>query len=297
MSGPANPRDCKPPPSGVAVAARLHCGQWARVVWPLLTATRGFLIAYNRVPYAASIGFTLATGETMMRRSLILAGVLALVACAHPQNPDSNANSTGNSSASLGAGPPLRPPAPSPARKYDGPFGLQAGLSIDEVKKSAPDLVETQEQPGWYSTTTVPTPHPSFESYGLQFSAKSGLCRLTGVGKNISTGSDGSEVRSQFDDLTSAITERYGHGKKYDFYTGGGSGEPQYWMMYLKDKDQVLGMAWEKDTGAKLPPTISSIVVRASALDMRTGIVYIMYNFSNIGDCTSEEKASKNKAL
>jgi hypothetical protein len=232
-------------------------------------------------------------GEKTMLKALTLTGVLVLSACTQSQNADSTGKVAVD--ASLGKGPTSSPAAPS--KKYDGPFGLQSGLTVEEVKRSVPDLTPDDNKPGWYSATNVPTPHPSFDSYRLAFSTKSGLCVLSGIGKNITSGSSGAEVQAAFEDLATALSERYGHGKKYDFYTGASSGNPQYWMMNLKEKDRVFAMLWGKDTGATLPATISGIGLDANALDMETGYISVRYEFSNVADCVAEEKARKNKAL
>lgn len=242
---------------------------------------------------ALSSGFGCDFRGRTMFKALTLTGALVLSACTQTQHADSTGKVA--AFASLGKGPAISPVTSS--KKYDGPFGLQAGLTVDEVKQSAPDLAPDDKQPGWYIATNVPTPYPSFDSYMLNFSTKSGLCVLSGIGKNITSGSSGAEIQAAFEDLATALSGRYGHGKKYDFYTGAGSGDSQYWMMNLKEKDRVFSMIWDKTTGATLPATISGTELDAHALDMETGYINVRYEFSNVEDCKTEENARKNRAL
>jgi hypothetical protein len=230
----------------------------------------------------------------MIFRLIALVCALTLGGCTQKAN-----EAEPSKSSALGGAPAITAVAKAvaPPRKYDGPFGLQGGLGIADVRQSVPDLVVNEETPMWYSASSVPTPHPSFESYQLQFAEKSGLCALVGIGKDIPTGDSGAEVKLAFDSLTSALSERYGKGKRYDFFSGAGSGSAEYWMMYLNQKDQTLAMTWDKSTGANLPPSISNILVQAHATDTNTGFVNLRYEFANMSDCADQEKAEKDKAL
>jgi len=181
--------------------------------------------------------------------------------------------------------------------KYDGPFGLKAGLDMEAVKASGTRLDAVAEKPGWFEAESVPTPHPGFETYFLQFSSSSGLCSISAIGKDIQTGDSGFHVRSAFESLDHALTEKYGKAKLYDFNSGAGSGNPEYWMMYLLQKDQTLSSVWDKEFGSTLPSDISSIGLTAAASNIDTGYLTLKYEFANIGDCVKETKARENQAL
>lgn len=141
-------------------------------------------------------------------------------------------------------------PSPTQERptKYDGPFGLKMGLSVETAKNLIPSLSESDSEPGVYNAVSVPVPHPDFESYSLFFSKKSGLCRVVGIGKDIPSGDVGFEVRSAFDALDEALTQKYGKGKKYDF-TSEHYESPEYWMLSLLKKNRILAKVWSKGEG------------------------------------------------
>lgn len=179
---------------------------------------------------------------------------------------------------------------------YEGPFGLTMGLSREAVGELV-EITPSETVPSIYHATTLPTPHPDFESYVLQFSETDGLCSVLAIGNDISTGDAGAEVKSAFDSLVEAVSGRYGKGKRYDFYSGAGSGAGEYWMMYLSSQDQTLAQIWNSDSGATLPTNISAIGLEAKALDMNVGYVNLKYEFSNFEKCVAETDAAKSKAL
>lgn len=147
----------------------------------------------------------------LKRQALITAFTLAMLTACQKQSPDTpNTDVPGerpNSSVEA-------PAAPRPT--YDGPFGLRMGLSPEEAKVVMPSLEEAEQGSGIYRSDSVPTPHPDFKSYLLFFSSKSGLCKIVAIGKDIQSGYTGLELRTAFDDLDKALSEKYGKGKKYD---------------------------------------------------------------------------------
>ena len=194
-----------------------------------------------------------------------------------------------------------RPAAPQPSPvathvTYDGPFGLKMGLSPAEAKAAIPSLKESDQGPGIYSSSSMPVSHPDFESYSLLFSQKSGLCKIVAIGKDIQSGDAGYEVRSAFDALDKAITNKYGKGKKYDF-TSERYESPEFWMMYLLKKNRTLAKYWDKEEGSSLTSNLTSISLEAGASDMSTGYLVMRYEFQNMPDCVAEGEAEKNKGL
>jgi hypothetical protein len=190
-------------------------------------------------------------------------------------------------------------PQPSPAAAhvtYDGPFGLRMGLSPAEAKAAIPSLEESDQGQGIYRASSVPVPHPDFESYSLLFSQKSGLCKIVAIGKDIQSGDTGYEVRSAFDALDKAITSKYGKGKKYDF-TSERYDSPEFWMMHLLKKNRTLAKIWSIEEGSNLTSNLGSIALEAGATDMSTGYLVMRYEFQNMPDCVAEGEAEKNKGL
>lgn len=116
------------------------------------------------------------------------------------------------------------------------------------------------------------------------------------IGKDIKSGDAGYEVRSAFDALDKAITNKYGKGKKYDF-TSERYESPEFWMMYLLKKNRTLAKYWDKEEGSNLTSDLRSISLEAGASDMSTGYLVMRYEFQNMPDCVAEGEAERNKGL
>ena len=61
---------------------------------------------------------------------------------------------------------------------HAGPFGLEMGMTIDEIDADATEL-----SPGLYQLPKVPKPHSAFEAYIVKIGPKSGLCWIKAIGK------------------------------------------------------------------------------------------------------------------
>lgn len=190
--------------------------------------------------------------------------------------------------------PEVQPVKQEEKKVFDGPFGLKMGLTSAEVAKIIPSFIEKNDEKGMASADTVPVPHSEFESYSFIFSEKSGLCVISGIGKDIKSGSAGLEVKSAFDSLDDALKEKYGNGKKFDF---GSDRSPEFWMLHLLQKDRFLSKYWDKTTKAKLSNNINSILIRANSVRISEGFINIRYEFENVDDCIKEQKENKNKGL
>lgn len=225
-----------------------------------------------------------------------ITGLLVLIALAGCQKEHGTAQVQEQEQASASR-PTTQPPvAPAKPSAYDGPFGLKMGLSIEEVKKIIPGLSKTEQSEWIYKADSVPTPHPDFDFYVLNFSEKTGLCKISAIGKDIKSGDSGAEVKSDFNSLDESLSKKYGKGKKYDF-TSSKYESPEYWMMYLLKKNRTLAKFWDKETGSTLLNNLEAIELQAKASDMSTGYLVLSYDFENISDCVTESKNNKNKGL
>jgi hypothetical protein len=222
----------------------------------------------------------------------VIASGLALIALAGCQQ-EAGGRPVQSTSAEIPVEPTPQAAKPS---AYEGPFGLKMGLTPSDAKALIPSLSETEETRTIFEANSVPIPHPDFESYTVVFSQKTGLCKVTAIGKDITSGDAGFEVRSAFDSLDEALTKKYGKGKKYDI-SNDRYDSPEYWMMYLKNKNRTLAKAWGEEHGSALTSNLNSIVLQAHATTMSTGYLVVHYEFENMADCVAEAKAEINRGL
>ena len=120
--------------------------------------------------------------------------------------------------------------------------------------------------------TTAPKPNSSFEDYALKFSTE-GLFEVWTHTPGIHSADDGTQVRDEFNDLRKLIAGKYGEPKCFDFRDAGTSDRPDFFMLYLKDKEQHLSCTWSVGTRS------AAILLEAESLDIDTAIVGLKYQF------------------
>jgi hypothetical protein len=119
-----------------------------------------------------------------------------------------------------------------------GPFGLEMGTQVSK------EVMERDESK--FTFTTVPNPHPLFEVYTGWQNAEFGLCRVLAVSEEFDNDRYGSKVRDAFDRVQSALTEKYGSGRKIEFLKPDALwDEPNDWVMSLKQSERTHASVWE----------------------------------------------------
>ena len=224
--------------------------------------------------------------------TILLYSVIFIAAC----SPEANHTTSSNLEATVPYEPTLQPAEQEKPEIFDGPFGLKMGLTYAEVKKIIPDLNLSKTNPHFSDSRNIPKPHPNFGGYSFQFSDKTGLCRISALGKQIETGKDGAQIQQEFSLLDEALTSKYGNGKKLDFASRD-YGTPEFWMLYLLENDRTLYKSWSKETKANLSNEIESISIKAYAESLSKGYLTLRYEFKNFSDCYEENKINTNKSL
>lgn len=173
---------------------------------------------------------------------------------------------------------------------YSGPFGIDFGMSLEQVKKiskKAPENIGDD----WY-VITPPNTHELFETYVIQIHPTYGVYFIKAISKNISTNGHGTELIGQFNNLVSNIEKTYGKYLKKDklkpesIFT-----ESQYFMSTLSRGDRELVVFWHRDEGSRLPEDILEIILYAEARISSIGYIVIEYysmNYENV----EKEKSS-----
>ncbi len=193
------------------------------------------------------------------------------------RGPGRSPNTTGSSSASSAEG---------------GPFGLTMGLSERSVR-SLVRLDTVSGQRGVFRASTLPRPFAGFEWYTLVISPREGLCKVSGVGRDVSTSVFGTEAKSAFERIEELVTEKYGTPRKFDFLRSGSIwDEPRDWMMGLLRQERVLAAYWSADVGSSLPSHIASIGLEMQALSTDKAYARLGFEFSNFAACSAELKTN-----
>lgn len=128
--------------------------------------------------------------------------------------------------------------------KNSGPFGLDIGMTYEEVKAacngSEPEYISDDR----YFVRPKKS-HPLFEKYIVWINKDYGLYYIKAISYDIHTSNYGTEVKNRFIDILNPLESKYGNFKKNDTvdkdYT---LNEEQYWMSALKDGARTYSASW-----------------------------------------------------
>lgn len=177
---------------------------------------------------------------------------------------------------------------------FAGPFGFEMGMSQADLSK----LGVAKKHDSMPTTTILEklkNGHPDIEEYWVTSTPKTGLCRVTAWTPTIKTSGYGDQLKSQYESFRTALTEKYGAGKNYDFLRSKSIwNEAKEWTISLWKGERYLASVWNhKD----LPDHLSTIGVEAKATDQNNGLVSITYEFDNFEECMRIIKSQKNSNL
>jgi hypothetical protein len=97
-----------------------------------------------------------------------------------------------------------------PCACFAGPFGLEAGMSRDEVIKKLGKDAKIGKDDHLISSTTAPTPNRNFISYEFHFDINNRLDSIEALSINVPTQSDGSDLLYFFENLRLTLEDKYG---------------------------------------------------------------------------------------
>lgn len=179
--------------------------------------------------------------------------------------------------------------------KSSGPFGLEAGMTKEEViRLLGPNAIEETDGP-IITFRKAPKPHPDFDFYMLTFSPKSGLVKITAAGKTIVTDGAGTQVQSAFKEIEQALIPLYGLPEIIEWVSPDTIWkEPRYWMMSLLKKDRKQEDFW---LHRELPHKITGIALEAFAQSSEKGFLLLEYEFEGWAAYSEEQKAKKNSVF
>lgn len=203
-----------------------------------------------------------------------------------------------------------------------GPFGIEMGMSLEEVEKACKTAHVHLE--GDIYEITPPKTNNRFQTYSVRIDQDYGVYWLKAVGKRIKTNSYGNELKLEFNQLVESIRKTYGKESiQIDSLQRGSIwNSPQDFMLALESGERELYALWSlelesiideiidftqssehllKDTIlqnlikdknskiSKLPNNVRTIGIFANALSSSIGYITLEYEFLNMLEV--EEKA------
>ncbi len=157
------------------------------------------------------------------------------------------------------------------------PFGLKMGMEKAEVIASVgPNSVE-KDFGDVLILTTAPKPDANFAGYVVLVPPETGVAKVIGVSKDVTTNSSGELLQNKFNEFRASLETNYGKATVVlDFLMPGSTwNEPSDWMMALLNCERTLLAGWEPDEQGV------SVTETAHATSRETGFVTVTYEFPN----------------
>ena len=177
------------------------------------------------------------------------------------------------------------------AQEWDGPFGVQMGLTEEQLRTKIPDLTRVTDFS--FVFRAAPKQYPGANYYVAQISTKSGLCSIS-AHSLVKSSAFGDAVRNKFESIYNHLAGKYGPPTStFDFIPSESLWtNPEHWMMGLSRGDRILASFWSKpeSSGAetKLPVTLNAISVEATSERVDAADVAISYEFANFDACVED---------
>lgn len=154
------------------------------------------------------------------------------------------------------------------------------------------------EKPGYYEVTALPKPHPDFESVVLVAYPDTGICEIRGIGRTIEGDGSGGRIRAKVDDLSDALSTKYGKSTKFDRCSGGEiQCDGQFWMMTLDSGERAYGHEWTTQNDTMRKNKVGEIYVGAAAVNIQASYPLLEFHSDNKTGCDKAEKASSVSSL
>jgi hypothetical protein len=140
---------------------------------------------------------------------------------------------------------------------------------------------------GSLTTKAVPRPDAAFETYRLTISPALGLCRVSGIGKNITIDGSGRALKAAFASRVDELVAHYGppSGRVDHLSRSSLLDDPKDWTKALLQEERLLVTYWDPPAGAS---DLSGITLRALALNPSTGYLLLAYEGKDYKLCRDE---------
>jgi len=170
-------------------------------------------------------------------------------------------------------------------------FGVVAGAPVS-------NYAPTPTKEKFTFRIKVPNPNSEFEEYIALATPNAGICKVTGIGKNHNNDSYGNSIRQSFETLQSALSEKYGQSKSYDFLKSGSiwKDDNDFAMGLVKNERNLVSF-WDSQNSSGNFGKLSGIMLKAHALGSSTTYLNLDYEFNNLSKCRENLDEVENKGL
>jgi hypothetical protein len=179
------------------------------------------------------------------------------------------------------------------ATTWAGPFGIDMGMTIDQVK-AVTTSGPIELNPGVWEIKPKKT-HPDIETYLIYYHEGFGVTGVRAISKDIISSSYGTELKSRVEAIAGSLSTIYGKPtKEFDFVPRGALwNEAHEYMMSLRMDERNYIKFWDDVT----KENITNIMLKASATSRTKGYYILDYIFANSSKADEDRKSSNATAL
>lgn len=143
---------------------------------------------------------------------------------------------------------------------FAGPFGLEFGMTLDEVKQVATINRVADNKPYMYFITPNKKTN-LLEIYRVNISPKYGVYDISAFGYTVKSDDYGEKIKSEFQKIADLIKINYGEpSSKFDFLKSGSIWkESNEWLTSLRKGERVYSYFWSADSNDKLITPLKTI--------------------------------------
>jgi hypothetical protein len=162
-----------------------------------------------------------------------------------------------------------------PSICYAGPFGLEAGMSRAEVVQRIGKSSIVKEYPDSIFFNSAPQRSEYFDEYQCGFDHNDKLASIHASSAPLATKESGEDLRGEFDDLKSALSDKYGKA----LYVVGSRTSGVKWEDSVGNYSPFMESVWDGSGDLEKSLHISKIDLKIIAWDKTHGFIGLDYQF------------------
>ena len=164
---------------------------------------------------------------------------------------------------------------------FSGPFGLEMGMTLEEVTAACGGKEPVDLGGGRYLVQPQKA-HPSFQEYVVYVSQTEGLYALTASTKEILSDEEGTTLQKRFHTLVSSVSKTYGECRLIDEIAEGSKlTDDIYWIHTLRTGERKLEAWWLGADGSALSDDVQNIYLAVKSTSYLKARIALRYRFAN----------------
>lgn len=173
-----------------------------------------------------------------------------------------------------------------------GPFGLEMGMSLEEVRISCGGRQPVSYGGDLYMIEPEAV-HPAFCVYMVRVSESEGLYFVLASSEKTVSVMTGEIVRERFAALKDTLCQTYGGCRVEDELVAGSAfTKESEWMVALAAGERKLQAVWNRGVPSRLPEDTRQIVLAVSSVSSFEARLSVSYTFSNYDAAMKEVNRS-----